>query len=243
MTFIPKAFFWKTIESMNEFIELEPLSEDFEEVYRTIQRAYNDVSLDATSVLNTACYLMTKIVHERPERYRDVDTYAKICSKELVRSYSAKLVMPIVYQLLRKLERQPHSIRASFTNAIKSKYERTEFWQFFAQHFAQADVRGKDLHHPFYPRPIPAEWLRGRTYDWEKLTDGYTVKGMVRILKLWRSTEEREIVADVMLSNLKAKLVPTMGQSVPQTVVNNFEAGSTAQVFNGDVINGTFSRK
>lgn len=239
---LTKTLLWADLKSMDEFVKLAPITAEFAKVYQTIQQQQRYVKWDAVTVFNEAYYLTTKIVHERPCRGREVVTYAKICSKDLTRSYSAELVMPIVYQLLLMLERRPHSIRRSFTGAIAKCYGRSKFWHYFADHFKGLSEETEVLSHSFSPRPIRAELLRDRQYDWEQITLGYSVDAMAKVLKLWRSREERAQVAEVLLNALKSKLLTTMGDGpTPRTIVNNFASGSTAQVFNGDVNNGTFN--
>lgn len=194
MPILPKEFLWTDKKTMDEFFELDPVNEEFFEVFVTLHEEPFAVTANEVKVFNEVYYQLTRMVFERPLP-SDLDKYVADIKANLGWNYSAELLMSMAYFLLALVDKQVRPLNKFFTKAINERFFGCLYWKPFKHRFEQLKKEHRKLNYHFQPCPVGVWYLQDKYVDWKTITRGFDLGCMEDVINLWRTMEEKKEVA------------------------------------------------
>ncbi len=106
---LPRVFLWKDLHTMDEFFKLDPINEDFFDVFVMLHEEPFAVQADEVKVFNEVYYQVTRIIYEHPLP-NDLQRYLNDIKANLGWNYSAELVMSMSYFLIALIDKNERPI-------------------------------------------------------------------------------------------------------------------------------------
>lgn len=180
---------------MDEFFELDPVNEDFYEVYVTLLEAPFQLQVNSVKVFNEVYYQMTRMVYEHPFP-ADLSKYVADIKANLGWSYSAELVMTMAHFLAMLADRKQR-LNRFFDKAITDKFENCQYWEQFnrrVEKFKKRRNRSKYISYKFEPRPKPVSSFKDKYIRWSEITQNFDLSCIEHVINLWNDiNDQREI--------------------------------------------------
>ena len=187
---LPREFLWTDLNTMEDFIRLDPVNEDFLETFVKLRDEPFGVKIDTVKVFNEAYYQTTRFIFEYPMSY-EVPDYISDIKANLGWSYSAKLVLSMLYWLTEIMEEK---IRSDFKVLLRDELIGCDYWKPFGECCVKLVRSGKRLKYDFKPRPgIPRFYI-----NWSGVTCNYDLEAIEFTLNLWDDHELRQSAAGMI---------------------------------------------
>ena len=124
---LPREMLWTDKETMDEFFELDPINEDFYEVFVTFREEPFGVQLDAVKVFNEVYYQVTRMVYEHTLP-ADLPKFVNDIKANLGWSYGARLVISMGYFLFLLSDSTKNPINRLTMSRISLNYHHYPYW-------------------------------------------------------------------------------------------------------------------
>ncbi len=191
---LPREFLWTEKKTMDEFFELDPVNEDFFEVFVTLRQEPFAVSANEVKVFNEVYYQLTRMVYEHPLP-SDLDKYVADIKANLGWNYSAELVMSMAYYLLALIDKQIRPLNKFFTKAINERFFGCLYWKPFKHRFESLKKEHRRLIYHFLPCPMDVWYFQDKYVDWKTITRGFDLGCLDDVINLWNNLEDKKEVA------------------------------------------------
>lgn len=198
---LPRELLWTDLRTMDEFYELEPITEQFYDVYYQICRKQKPSNISAVDVFNEVFYQITSMVYMR--NTINIDGYVSEIKEDLQWEHSEELIMTMIHYFL-SLDMRSNRLVNTYLNAqIVEKYSKCSYWELFR--FCAEDIhrRGGTLTHDFRPIPWSVFAYVCLENDWRSNTCNYDLNRIEEILNLWPSIQERQIIGTIIFRHLE----------------------------------------
>lgn len=203
---LPRQMLWTELKTMDEFFRLDPVNEEFFEVFVSLHDEFFSVSRDAEKVFNEVYYQLTRMVFEHPMP-NDLDKYASEIKSDLGWSYSATLVMSMAYFLYDICNLDSHSLNKHFLKSIKDAYGGPMYWIPFMKRADRLKRKGIKLEYSFHPQPYPANEFTTLYVNWSEITDNFQLSSIEHVLNLWSDVEDKEVVANMIMDSMSCSVI------------------------------------
>lgn len=200
---LPRELLWTDLKTMDEFYELEPITEQFYDVYYQICRKQKPSNISAVDVFNEVFYQITSMVYMRNVIH--IDGYVAEIKEDLQWEHGENLIMTMIHFLL-SLDMNSNRLLSTYLNAqIVEKYSNCSYWEVFR--FCAEDIhrRGGRLTHNFRPIPWSVFSFIIVQFNWGKITCNYDINRIEEILNLWPSIQEKQIIATIIYKQIDEK--------------------------------------
>lgn len=198
---IPRELLWTDMESMDDFFRLDPVNVYFFEYFSYLREEPFVVSLDAVKVFNEVYYQATRIKYESPSAFY-METYNQEIKADLGWSYSAELVMSMVYWMSEVANPDIKPIVSPTRKYIKQECINTHFWLPFRKCCQKIKEKNLQLKYDFKPKPVSPDYIRRMYIHWSDFTDNYNLKEIKKVLNIWDDEEDRARVAALIKDSL-----------------------------------------
>lgn len=189
---LPRIMLWTDKATMDEFFKLEPINEDFYEVFLHLREEPFAVDVDGTKVFNEVYYQVTRIVYEHPMP-TDLGKYIADIKANLGWNYSAELVMTMAYFLLSLIDKNERPLNKFFTKSINEKFGGCLYWKPFKHLFERLRKSGRRVKYGFKPKPCEPKDLQSLYVDWRKITNQFNLSSLDHVVHLWNDKYRIEI--------------------------------------------------
>ena len=199
---LPRPFLWTQKKTMDEFLNEDIYCVALYEHFIHL-KDYNlkvDVKVDAVKLFNEVYYQLTRIYYEKPTP-EDYSRYIVDIRANLGWSYSADLVMTIIYTYLRSKNGAINPLTSTFVRYIEYANSHGPFWQPFLTLTINIGNWPMKAPYPEKPCPVPPELLAAMYIDWKTITQHYDLKVVKDILDLWENDEDKKEVAKMINNN------------------------------------------
>ena len=210
---IPRELLWTDLKSMDDFFRLDPVNEYFFEYFSSLREEPFAVKLDAVKVFNEVYYHATRIKYESPYAFYS-ETYIQEIKADLGWSYSAELVMSMVYWISEATDPDVEPVVSFPRLFIEQEFTNTIFWLPFRKCCQKIKEDKLQLKYDFKPKPMPLNYIRKMYILWADFTDDYNLKEIKKVLDIWDDEEDRAQVA--------AKIKDSLGRGA---VVKRYREG------------------
>lgn len=204
---LPRPFLWTEIETLDKFFLEEPVTLG---LYHIITESLSelDEKIDAIKLFNEMFYQLTRIYYEE-STYVDYPEYVNDIKANLGWSFSADLVMTMIYTYFRIKDKDCPPSAAMLLGYIKMNQSFKPFWKKFR--YLRSSVAGYSRSNidPKKPHPLPARKLQGIYIDFNKITNGYKFDRIKEILNLWQNNDDKKIIARKLYRDVKMFTKPT----------------------------------
>jgi len=194
---LPRELLWKDMHSMEEFIELDSVNNDFVEVFVNLHQEPFAVITDKIKVFNEVYYQLTRMMYERPMPV-DLSAYVSDIKADLGWNYSAELVMSMAFHLLLLVDRKERPINNFFLQAVSERFSECIFWKPFQYRNETLKAEGVQLSYRFRPRPVAVRELREKYIHWNSITRDYDLLCIEEVITLWDNFPDRHEVAKMI---------------------------------------------
>ena len=191
---LPREMLWTDLETMDEFFELDPVNEEFFEVFVTLREEPFDVTAYEVRVFNEVYYQLTRMVFEHPLP-SDLDKYVADIKANMGWNYSAELVMSMAYFLLALIDKQVRPLNKFFTKAINERYFGCLYWMPFKHRFERLKKERRHVTYHFHPCPIDVWYFKDKYVDWKTITRGFDLGCLDDVINLWDNIVDKKEVA------------------------------------------------
>lgn len=198
---LPREFLWKDFQSMDEFFRLDPINEDFFEVFVKLREEPFAVQADEVKVFNEVYYQVTRIVYEHPLP-NELQRYMNDIKANLGWNYSAELVMSMSYFLIALIERNERPINRFFTKTINERFFVCLYWKPFKHRFETLKKERKSLEYQFPPCPYEADWFKDKYIQWKTITRSYDIGAIANIVNLWKEHDDKRTIAKMIENSI-----------------------------------------
>ena len=106
---LPREFLWTELDTIEDFIRLDPMNEDFYELYLKFREEPFCVKIDAVKLFNEVYYQATRIFFEHPTS-NAYPEYVSDIKENLAWHYSADLVFSMVFWLTDIMTEKPREV-------------------------------------------------------------------------------------------------------------------------------------
>ena len=186
---------WTDLQTMNEFFELDPVNEDFYEVYVTLLERPFQLHVISVKVFNEVYYQMTRMAYDHPLPTA-LDSYVADIKANLGWSYSAELVMTMVYFLTLLADRKLR-LHKFFDKDVIDKFKACLYWKPFRNRCIEIKsrrYRTNSLSYKFNPRPNPVNLFKDKYIRWSEITQKFDLSCIEHVINLWNDiNDQREI--------------------------------------------------
>lgn len=190
---------------MDEFLEGDIINNGFYNHFWNIYKNQISVFLTPLDVFNELYYQLTRIYYEKPSS-RDYYSYFEDIQKNLGKASNAtlaSLIMMMIYHHIRI--RAPKELKSGNIEMLNTIYEQQSpsmYWNVF-QSIPSFTRLPEPAINPQKPSPVSPIELEKKKIDWLKTTRFYDLKAIREIINLWNTKEDRELVAKVIMINLR----------------------------------------
>lgn len=191
---LPREFLWTNKKTMDEFFELDPINEEFFDVFIKLREEPFAVTAGEVKVFNEVYYQLTRMVFEHPLP-SDLDNYITDIKANLGWNYSAELVMSMAYFLLSLVDKQVRPLNKFFTKSINERFFGCLYWKPFKHRFEHLKKQQRKLRYNFQPCPVDVWYLQDKYVDWKTITRGFDLGCMDDVINLWSTTADKKEVA------------------------------------------------
>ena len=190
---------WTDKKTMDEFFELDPVNEDFFDVFVSLREEPFDVQTDEVKVFNEVYYQVTRMVFEHPLP-TDLSKYISDIKANMGWNYSAELVMSMAYYLISLIEKNERPLNKFFTKAVNERFGGCLFWKPFKHRFEKLKKEKRTVKYSFFPQPVEVKWLRDKYVHWNTITCNYDLLCIDKVINLWKTIDDKREVA-VMIND------------------------------------------
>lgn len=212
---LPREFLWTELDTIEDFIRLDPMNEDFYEFYLKFREEPFCVKIDAVKLFNEIYYQITRIFFEHPTS-KAYPEYVSDIKAKLAWHYSADLVFSMVFWLTDIMTEKPREV---FRVYLMDMVIGSKFWIPVRRCYEQLKQSGKRLKYDFKPRP-DSSYLMNKDIDWQDLTLNFDSDAISCIIALWDNTEDRDKVAAMI-----NEVMPMPTQQPVEEEPNLFQTG------------------
>lgn len=198
---LPREMLWTDKQSMDEFFKLDPISEDFFEVFVKLHEEPFAVQADEVKVFNEVYYQVTRIVYEHPLP-NDLQRYMNDIKANLGWNYSAELVMSMSYFLLALIEKDERPINRFFTKTINERFFGCLYWKPFKHRFEKLKKEKKSVKYQFHPCPKDVVWFKDKYIHWKIITRDYDIGAIMNVIQLWKKYDEKRTIAKMIETSI-----------------------------------------
>ena len=191
---IPKEFLWTDLKSMDDFFKLDPVNEYFFEYFTSLREEPFSVTLDAVKVFNEVYYQATRIKYESPYAFY-METYYQEIKADLGWSYSAELVMTMVYWISEATHPDVQPVVFLPKKFIKQECTNYIFWLPFRKCCQRIKEDHLQMKYDFKPKPVSLDYIRKMYVLWADFTDNYNLEEIKKVLNIWDGEEDKAQVA------------------------------------------------
>lgn len=203
---LPRDFLWTDKETMDEIYRLEPINEDFFEVF---EEFWNDPIFDSKGdlrIFNEVYYQATRLVFEKPN-CEELKDYIADAKANLGSNSGAMLVMTMVYYLLLLLDNdEERRMIAVHTKPLRNWCLSSPYWKPFKHCFERLRKENRNVTYSFEPTPLPAEEIYWKYLINSELTQGYDMEAIGLIIGLWKDKYQRAVIARKILDSMAVNL-------------------------------------
>ena len=160
-----------------------------------------DVKVDTLKLFNEVFYQLTRIYYENPTP-EDYPRYISDIKANLGWSYSADLVMTIIYTYLRSKKGAINPYTSAFVRYIEYMNRQTPFWQPFLKLTMTIGRWPMKAPYPEKPCPVPPKELDNMYINWKSITQNYDVNVAKDICDLWEKVEDKKDIAKMMMGSV-----------------------------------------
>lgn len=196
---LPREMLWTDKKTMDEFFELDPVNEDFFDVFVSLREEPFDVQTDEVKVFNEVYYQVTRMVFEHPLP-TDLSKYISDIKANMGWNYSAELVMSMAYYLISLIEKNERPLNKFFTKAVNERFGGCLFWKPFKHRFEKLKKEKRTVKYSFFPQPVEVKWLRDKYVHWNTITCNYDLLCIDKVINLWKTIDDKREVA-VMIND------------------------------------------
>ena len=196
---LPREMLWTEKLTMEEFFKLDPINEEFFEVFLTLREEPFAVKANEVKVFNEVYYQVTRMIFEYPMP-NDLEKYVSDIKANMGWNYSAELVMSMAYFLISLIDKKERQLNKFFTKAINERFFGCMYWKPFKHCFEKLKKEHRKMAYQFKPCPREAEWFEGKYVQWKIITQEYNLSAIVNVINLWEKHEDKRIVA-LMIQN------------------------------------------
>lgn len=218
MLILPREFVWRDLESIDDFIRLDPVNLDFYRVFESLREEPFAIQADAVKVFNEAYYQTTHIVN-RFYNFYNVSDYEYEIKANLGWQYSTELVMPMIYWLL-MLARKRCLGHSYWAKNIPEAYGKSRFWGSFQDRFSDFSRSRLRMDYSFRPSPINASLVREKFYRWENITGLFSERNIEKLLNLWQDNSEKVIIGMLLMDYVESNHFSAQKKQRVSNVVN-----------------------
>lgn len=196
---LPRQMLWKDKQTIDEFFELDPVNEDFFDVFVSLCEEPFALQADEVKVFNEVYYQVTRMVFEHPLP-TDLPKYISDIKANIGWNYSAELVMSMAYYLISLIEKHERPLNKFFTKAVNERFGGCLFWKPFKHRFEKLRKEKRTVKYSFLPQPVEVEWLKDKYVHWNTITCNYDLLCIEKVINLWKSIDDKREVA-VMIND------------------------------------------
>lgn len=186
---------------MEEFFNLDPINENFYEVFVKLRERPFAETEDAVKVFNEVYYQVTRMVYEHPMP-TDIGKYVSDIKANLGWRYSADLVMTMSYFLISLIVKHKRPLNNLFRKRINDEIDGCLYWEPFNNLYKKLSARGQYVKYQFKPNPCEPSVLPQLYVNWGEITHDYDLSALDHVMHLWISEAEREDVAGVISDSM-----------------------------------------
>ncbi len=194
---------WTDKETMDEFFELDPINEDFYEVFVTFREEPFGVQLDAVKVFNEVYYQVTRMVYEHALP-ADLPKFVNDIKANLGWSYGARLVISMGYFLFLLSDSTKNPINRLTMSRISLNYHHYPYWQPLKECYERLRVLQRSSKYSFVPCPNNATEFKGKYIQWSTITQKYNLSCIEHVLNLWPKIEDKCEIANMIKESLSS---------------------------------------
>jgi len=203
---LPREMLWTDKKTLKEFFELDSVNDLFYTLLKQLSDDYFSVEEDALAVYNEVYYMLTRIAYENPKDY-EIGKYAFEIKESLGWSYSATLVMSMVYFLAEMDRTTALNINKPFMKMVRKTFGGPMYWLRFKEGAAILKKYKYSATYDVHPQPYPVSYFKTNDIDWKTVTRDYNLDCIKQVVDLWEDEEDKceigEMIADSMEAEAK----------------------------------------
>lgn len=203
---LPKEFLWSDKKTMDEFFELDPINEDFYEVFVKLRENPFNIQADSVKVFNEVYYQITRMFYEHPLP-GDLKNYIIDIKANLGWNYSTELVLSMAYFIISLIEKPVRPLNKFFTKEIRDKLFRSIYWKHFKSRFEKLKKDKRYVVYKIQPCPQPVVFFENNYIDWRRITNNYDMGCVDSVIRLWKNYHDRQKIAKLIEDAIDFRLV------------------------------------
>lgn len=191
---LPRQMLWTELKTMDEFFRLDPVNEDFFEVFSKLREEPFGVQLDAVKVFNEVYYQATRMMFEKPLP-DDMPKYISDIKANMGWNYSAELVMTMVFFMGLSLDRRVNQINRYSKGTIEEKFAGCPYWEPFKKLSEHLHKEKRYIDYSFPPCPNEIKDLQKNHIRWSVITQKYDLSCIEHVINLWSDINDQKEIA------------------------------------------------
>ena len=184
MSRLPREFLWKDLESMEDFF-VDPLNKELYHVYCQVKEAPFRLTMPDVEVFNELYYLCIALNNECISFSElDEEIESNFCRKN-----TTDLLIAMIYSVF-SLQKKQLLIMDQFGVFLES-YQKGWYFDHFEKFIKKHTVQYQSN---LMPQPCNPQEIKTQYINWAYITSSYSMKGIRKILSLWRTQREKLII-------------------------------------------------
>ena len=137
----------------------------------------------------------------------ELDKYVSEIKSDLGWSYSATLVMSMVYFLYDLSDLDSQALNKHFLKRIREAYGGPMYWMPFRKLAEMMKRKKMKMEYRFRPQPYPATEFTTLYVDWSTSTRSYQLSCIEHVLNLWSDIEDKETIANMIMDSMSCNVL------------------------------------
>ena len=202
---LSREFLWTDLKTMDEFFKLDPVNEDFFEIFATLRKEPFGVQMDAVKIFNEVYYQVTRMAFEW-SLFDDIPKYINDIKANIGWKYSAELVMTMAYFFSIAVDRRNPPINRYSLGSIKEIFSKCPYWEPFNKLSTSLFRKKRFINYSFPPRPNDIKDLQGKYFRWSVITQKYDLSCIEHVINLWSDVKDQREIALMIRASMSRVL-------------------------------------